>query len=59
LRSVKYGEKNESKISVLDYARFMIRIKFDKERVTAKFACFSVVDYGHRKDAIEIVFISY
>jgi len=29
------------------------------ERVTAKFACFSVVYYGHRKDTVEIVFISY
>jgi len=28
-------------------------------KISLKFAYFSVVDYGHRKDAVEIVFISY
>jgi len=33
--------------------------KKSDRKISLKFVCFSVVDYGHRKDAVEIVFISY
>jgi len=39
------------------YERFR-SVKSDR-KISLKFACFSIVDYGHRKDAVEIVFISY
>jgi len=59
LRLIKLRSENyQFYYVILSLLFYYIYCLLDK-RVTAKFACFSVVDYGNRKDAFEIVFISY